>query len=94
MKFISVRDFRTAPGQIWKNLPKEQEYIVTNNGKPIAMLTPLSGESLEETVKSYRRARAMNAVDKMQEISLQSGNSDLTAEDIEREIQKSRNGEP
>jgi antitoxin (DNA-binding transcriptional repressor) of toxin-antitoxin stability system len=93
MKFITVRDFRTSPAQIWKQLPKEQELIVTNNGKPIALLTPLRGENLEETVRSFRRARAISSVNKMQEISLQLGNSQLSEEEIEAEIQKSRNGE-
>ena len=40
MKFITVRDFRTYPKKIWKELLDIQEMIVTNNGKPIALLTP------------------------------------------------------
>jgi hypothetical protein len=27
MKFVSVRDFRTAPADIWKTLPEEREFI-------------------------------------------------------------------
>jgi antitoxin (DNA-binding transcriptional repressor) of toxin-antitoxin stability system len=69
MKFISVRDFRTSSAGIWKKLPVEREMVVTNNGRPIALLTPLSDETLEDTVSAVRKAKAINAVKKMQEIS-------------------------
>ena len=36
--------------------------VITNNGKPIALLTPLSDENLEETLSAIRRARAANAL--------------------------------
>jgi antitoxin (DNA-binding transcriptional repressor) of toxin-antitoxin stability system len=38
MKFITVRDIRSSPAAIWKRLPEEQEMVITNNGKPIALL--------------------------------------------------------
>ena len=91
MKFITVRDIRTSPAQIWKQLPEEQEMVITNNGKPIALLTPLSDTNLEETVKAVRRARAINAVRTMQEISSRNGNSALSYEDINNEIKDYRN---
>ena len=46
MKFITVRDIRTSPAEIWKQLPEEQEMVITNNGRPIALLTPLSDDTL------------------------------------------------
>jgi len=49
MKFITVKDIRTTPAQIWKQLPEEHEMMITNNGKPIALLTPLSDANLEDT---------------------------------------------
>jgi antitoxin (DNA-binding transcriptional repressor) of toxin-antitoxin stability system len=90
MKFITVRDFRTSPAQIWKQLPSEQEFIITNNGKPIALLTPLTDETLEETIKTLRKAKALNSIQKMQEISIQKGTNTLSEEDIENEITKFR----
>ncbi len=91
MKFITVRDIRTSPAQIWKQLPDEQEMVITNNGKPIALLTPLSDENLEETVKAVRKARAINSVRAMQEISMKSGSSELSNDEIENEITEYRN---
>jgi len=90
MKFITVRDFRTSPGKIWKKLPEEQEMIITNNGKPIALLTPLNDSNIEETVKAVRKAKAINSIKKMQEISLKTGTNKLTLLEIDEEINKYR----
>lgn len=90
MKFITVRDFRTSPGKIWKELPEEQEMIITNNGKPIALLTPLNDSNIEETVKAVRKAKAINSIKKMQEISLKKGTNRLSLLEIDEEINEYR----
>ena len=90
MKFISVRDFRTASSTIWKNLPAEREMVVTNNGKPVALLIPLSDATLEDTVSAVRRASAMDSVQKMQEISAARGNDGLTLDAINSIIADTR----
>ncbi len=92
MKFITVRDIRTSPAQIWKQLPEEQEMVITNNGKPIALLTPLSDVDIEGTLKAVRKARALNALKRMQEVSMRNGNSLLSDEEIQNEISESRKG--
>jgi len=91
MKFITVRDFRTSPAQIWQQLPIEHEMVITNNGKPIALLTPISDIDFEETIKSIRKAKAIQAVKQMQEISLKNNNSDMNNILIENEIADARN---
>ncbi|MDX9800289.1 MAG: type II toxin-antitoxin system Phd/YefM family antitoxin [Spirochaetia bacterium] len=90
MKFISVRDFRTSPAQIWKRLPEEQEMIITNNGKPIALLTPLNDSTLEETVSAFRKAKAINVIKLMQQKSITMKNDEMSLEDINTEIMEVR----
>ena len=90
MKFVTVRDFRTSPASIWKRLPKEQEMVITNNGKPIALLTPLSDETLEDTLSAVRTAKAINAVKLMQQQSILNGTDKMTMEEIDKEIRKAR----
>ena len=85
-----MRDLRTTPAQVWKALPEEQEIVITNNGKPIALLTPLTDTDLEDTLASVRRARAINAVKKMQAAAVAEGISRMTPEDIDQEIQAYR----
>jgi antitoxin (DNA-binding transcriptional repressor) of toxin-antitoxin stability system len=90
MKFVSVRDFRTSSAAIWKTLPEEQEMVITNNGKPIALLTPWTDQTLEETLSAVRRARAINAVKLIQQQSIKDGLDKITLEEINSEIKMSR----
>ena len=71
-------------------MPDEKEMIITNNGRPIALLTPLSDENLEDSLKAVRQARAINAVKKLQSESIQNGGNRITEEDVEQEIIESR----
>jgi antitoxin (DNA-binding transcriptional repressor) of toxin-antitoxin stability system len=89
MKFVTVRDLRTTPAQIWKALPEEQEMILTNNGKPIALITPLKESDLEETLTAVRKARAQTAIQQMQLASIKNSIG-ITSEDIDSEIQATR----
>jgi len=43
-------------------MPKDQEMVVTNNGKPVALLTTLNDTDLEGTLRAVRRARALQAL--------------------------------
>jgi len=81
MKFVTVKDLKTSP-EIWKVLPSEREMIITNNGKPIALLSPLNDEMMDDTVLAVRKAKALNAVKKMQDISASLGNNKLSVEEI------------
>lgn len=92
MKFISVRDLRTRPASIWKELKKERELVITNNGKPIALMTPLSDRDMEETLRGLRRSRAAEALARMRTRAAERGTASMTADDIEREIRKQRFG--
>jgi prevent-host-death family protein len=90
VKFVTVRDLRTSPAQVWKALPGEQQIVITNNGKPIALLTPVSDATLEETVSAVRRALAMQAVRRAQASSAQRGLSGMTTVEIDQEIRAAR----
>ena len=90
MKFITVRDLRTSPAKIWKELSEEQEMVITSNGRPIALLTSINDSNLEETLSSIRQARAINAVKLMQQISIKKGNDKMTIDEIEEEIRNAR----
>lgn len=90
MKFVSVREFRSNSAGIWRSLRKEDEMVVTSNGQPVALLTPVTGPSLDSTIRSVRRARAAQALNEMQLQSLRNGTSRMTAEEINAEIQAVR----
>jgi len=90
MKMISIKDLRTSPASVWKKLSIEREMIITNNGKPFALLVPISDEMMEDTVSAIRRAKALNAMKKMQEISASLGHNKLSLDEINAAVKDAR----
>ncbi|GAI15238.1 unnamed protein product [marine sediment metagenome] len=73
MKFISVRDFRIRPGDVWKQLKVDKDIIITSNGKPIAILYPVEQDNLESSLITLRRARALLAMEDIQKEAVNKG---------------------
>lgn len=92
MKFISVRDLRLRPGQVWECLKEDEEIVLTANGKPIALLTGIQEGTLSEQVEALRRARALAALDRIHRDSMRQGTDRLSDEEIEAEIRAVRAG--
>lgn len=90
MRFVTVRDLRSKSAEIWQRLARENEIVITSNGRPIALLTPVSEETLEESLASFRRARAMAAVEALQSRSIAQGTHRITSDEIHREIRAVR----
>lgn len=90
MKFVTVRDFRSRSAQVWKQLKQEDEMVITLNGRPVALLTSLTDDNLNDTIKNIRKAKAMATVSAMQLKSAQSGNSKIALDEINREIAEVR----
>ena len=90
MRFVSVRELRERSSSIWKALAKEKDMVITSNGKPIALLSATSGESLEESLNTLRRARAQAAATAMQRASLKAGHDRMSLGDINTEINAAR----
>ncbi|MDR1398172.1 MAG: hypothetical protein LBJ14_10655 [Desulfarculales bacterium] len=88
MNFYSARDLRTIPKQIWNDLNADGEVVITNNGKPTALLLNITGDSFEEVVKAVRQARAAIAFNNMR--SKAESHGFMSNEDIEAEIQACR----
>ena len=90
MKFVTVRDLRGKTSELWKELQRERELVVTNNGKPIAIMSATDEESFETCLWTLRRSRASDALANLQRDAADRGLDKLTAEDIEAEIKASR----
>ncbi len=89
MRFISVREMNTRPKEIWEKI-KEEELVITLNGKPIALLSAVSEETLEKTLRMIRRSRALMALEEMQKKSLASGLDKMADAEIQDEIRAVR----
>jgi antitoxin (DNA-binding transcriptional repressor) of toxin-antitoxin stability system len=90
MEFITVRDLRTRPGQIWDKLREQRDLILTSNGRPIAVLSHIEEGGVEETLASLRRARAQAALSRLRADAAAQGLDRLSADEIEAEIAAAR----
>ena len=90
MKFLSVRDLRGKSASVWRELPGEQEMVITNNGRPVALLTSIDETNVEESLAAWRQVRVAQAVTSIQQQSMRNGTDTLSMNDIDGEIRKSR----
>lgn len=90
MKILSVRDLRGKSAQIWKELPEEREMVVTNNGRPIAILAAITEANLEESLAAFRQARAVQAVISLQRSSIRQATDKISMDEINSEIKAVR----
>lgn len=91
MNFYTVRDLRTTPKSLWDNLVADGEVVITNNGRPTALLLDIADGSFEETLKAVRQAKAMIAFNSMRAKAVAKGY--MTDAEIEAEIAAVRKGE-
>ena len=92
MKLLSVRDLRSKPAEVWKSLATVREMVVTSNGRPIAVLSAVTEETLEETLAAIRRARAVAAVSEIQRRSVERGTDGISRDEVNAEIAAVRRG--
>ena len=90
MKFLSVRELRGNSATVWRELSKEREMVVTSNGRPVAVLTPVDERNLEESLNAWRRVRAAQAITRIQSCSPKNQTDKLSMDDINAEIRKVR----
>ncbi|NBK79867.1 type II toxin-antitoxin system Phd/YefM family antitoxin [bacterium D16-76] len=91
MNFYTVRDLRTTPKSIWENLAADGEAVITNNGRPMALLLDIADGDFEETLKAVRQAKAAIAFNSMRSKAAAEGY--MSDEEIEAEIAAARRGE-
>ena len=88
MNFYSIRELRTDSKKMWQDLSVGKEVVLTNNGKPSALVIDIPEDSFEETVMAIRQAKAMIALNSMRAIAAKNGY--MTDEEIEAEITAAR----
>lgn len=90
MKLISSRDLKQKTSAAWQLLGEEGELVVTSHGKPIALITNISEDDIEPTIRALRRAKAQVAVSNMRRKAQQADLEKMTEGEIETEIKAAR----
>ena len=88
MDFLSVREFRASSQNIWRKLSKDGKLVITNNGKPTALLLDIRNDDLEETLLTLQQVKAMRLFNRMRADAQNRGF--LSQKEIEAEIKAAR----
>ena len=92
MQFVTVRELRSRSAELWRRLAAEPDMVITSNGKPVAILSAVSPDGLEESLAALRRARAIATMEVMQRQSVAAGKHRLSPAAVETEIKAFRKG--
>ena len=90
MKFVAIRELRSKTASIRQDLAQAREIVLTANGRPFAVMTPVSPDTVEEEIQAIRRARTRAAIDTLRAAAKTAGVDSLTMEDIDAEIAAAR----
>lgn len=88
MNFYSVRDLRTDTKSLWDTLSNGEEVVITNNGKPAALMIDIPADGFDEVVHAVRQAKAMIAFNNMRSKAASRGF--MSDEEIAAEIEAAR----
>lgn len=91
MNFYSVRDLRTDSKKMWADLSGGDEVVITNNGKPSALMIDIPEGGFDEIVQAVRQAKAMIALNNMRRRAAKAGF--LSDDEIESIINEARRGD-
>lgn len=90
MNFYSVRDLRTNSKSMWSDLKEGDEVVITNNGRPSALVLDIPEGSFDDVVQAVRQAKAMIALNNMRRKAEKEGF--MSDDEIESIISEARNG--
>ena len=88
MVFYSARELRTNTKSIWNDLSRDVDVVITNNGKPYALMVGIPEGRFDETVRAIRQARAIAAMDRMRRNAKKTGF--LSDEEIDEAVREAR----
>ena len=89
-RFMSLRELRTETGRIKEILSDNGKIIITNKGKPEALMLDVNEQNFEETLSLINQIRLSRAISNIRATAQKSGASDMTMEEINNEIAQYR----
>ena len=86
MDYVTVRELREKSGDIWQRVESGEEFVVTRNGKPFALLVHTEPSAVDETLRALRLQAFSRAWKALSEQAQASGASEMSDEEIQAEI--------
>ncbi len=84
MQFYTRRELRSTPKALWDKLEQDGEVVITNNGRPSAVMINIADGAFEETIRAVRQAKTMMVLNAMRLEAAKQG--PFTEKEIEDEI--------
>ena len=92
MQFLTIRELSKSPKETLSRLNKDGKAVLTNNGRPTALMLRVDGDSFEKTVSLLQKLEFMQNLTEMRLTSIKNGNSEMTLDEINAEIKAARKG--
>lgn len=93
MKMISTHELKAAR-KLRESLRQEHELLVTNNGRPMALMLELApDEDPEAALEAAREARARRALSRVRQSARKTGADKYDLDDVNRMIAEVRESE-
>ena len=90
MQFLTIRELSKSPKETMAKLTDDGKAVLTNNGKPQALLFKIDGNSFEKTLSMLQKLEFMQNLTEMRLTSAESGGSQMTLSEINAEIKAAR----
>lgn len=94
MRFISSRDFRIKPGEIWEMLEQGEDIVITSHGKPFGVLVGANENNMQQLLNELVRLRAKLAITNMRITAQAKGLSELSDEALSDLIEDAGRNDP
>ena len=86
MEFMTIRELSKSPKNTLTRLSKGNKAVLTNNGKPQALLIKIDGERFEQTLSLLQKLEFLQNLTEMRLVSLRNGNANMSMDEINAEI--------
>src|SRR5947208_12464351 len=86
MSSISVSELKKKLSKQWCRTAKKDDWVITAEGQPVAVLSPVTSELLEPTLSALRSVRALRAQSALQKTAAANGTEKLAMSEIDAEI--------
>ena len=90
MEFMTIRELSKSPKNTLTRLSKDGKAVLTNNGKPQALIIKIDGERFEQTLSLLQKLEFMQNLTDMRLASLRNGNANMPLDEINAEITAAR----
>lgn len=92
MNFYGIRELSNNTKNVMTSVNQNGSAVITDNGKPAALMISISEENFEATLDAVRQMRARQAVDALRKQAQMNFPEGMSMDEIDAEIDAARKG--